>query len=249
MDSDEPINPPAADAPPRPVDAASRAHVQREIAALKARVVREANTAVGMLESACESLFRLDESGARGVVASDDQVDSEEVHIEEDGLRILALFQPYARDFRTINALLRVNADLERIADHATSIAKLTVKLRALGIATFPTALTELGQRVPMLCHALLTSLNNEDPESARSVILADQTIDALNKRLFDECIDGMGTTRESKAAGLLLYRAGRELERVGDLAGAIAEDLIYIGSGAIVRHAERRRLRGKPAR
>jgi phosphate transport system protein len=228
-------------------DAANQAQVQREIAALKARVQKEASTAVGMLESACEALFKLDEPAARGVMVIDDQVDTEEVHIEEEGLRILVLFQPYARDFRTITALLRVNADLERLADHATSIAKLTLKLKALGVAAFPTSLIELGQRVPMQCHALLTSLGSEDAESARSVIRADITIDTLDKRLFDECIAVIGHTHESKAAALLMYRCGRELERVGDLAGAIAEDLIYIAGGAIVRHKEKRRLKGKP--
>lgn len=242
---------PQAEPPMRPVgrgDPASQAHLQREIADLKARLVREAHTAVGMLEAACEALFKLDEEQARKVREADDEVDREEVHIEEEAFRILALYAPYARDFRSITALVRVNADLERVADHATSLAKQTIKLKKLGLTQFPTALVELGQRVPMLCHALLSSLVSEDAEAARGVISRDRTIDTLDKRLFDECVEAIGPTRQSKAAALLLYRCGRELERVGDLAGNIAEDVIYITSGAIVRHEEKKRLKEHPA-
>lgn len=240
-------SPPSGPSPVlRRTDPASQIHLEREIKALLARLVREAHTAVGMIESACDALFKLDEAGARAVMASEDLVDSEEVHIEEEAFRILALFQPYARDFRTITALVRMNADLERIADHATSLAKQTIKLRALGASSFPTSLVELGHRVPVECHALLSSLSTQDVEGARGVIMRDKTIDRLDKRLFDECLDQMTDTRESRAAGLLLYRCGRELERVGDLACSIAEDVIYIVSGEIVRHVEKKRLKAQ---
>lgn len=230
----------------RRTDPASQIHLEREIATLQARLVREAHTAVGMIESACDALFKLDEPGARAVMASEDAVDVEEVHIEEEAFRILALYHPFARDFRTITAFIRMNADLERIADHATSLAKQTIKLKALGASRFPTALVELGQRVPVECHALLSSLSTQDVEGARGVIMRDKTIDRLDKRLFDECLDQMGDSRESRAAGLLMYRCGRELERVGDLAGSIAEDVIYIASGEIVRHVEKKRLKAQ---
>lgn len=221
--------------------------IQREIDDLKARLVREAYTAVGMIESACEALFRLDEAAAKAVMVRDDEVDAEEVHIEEETFRILALLQPYARDFRRLTAILRVNSDLERVADHATSLAKQTIKLKNLGVLRFPTALTELGQRVPMMCHGLLTAMKGENVEAARGVILQDLMIDALDKRLFDESVDAMdlgGGSRAARAAGLLFYRCGRELERVGDLMGNIAEDVIYIVEGGIVRHAEKKRIK-----
>jgi phosphate transport system protein len=131
------------------------------------------------------------------------------------------------------------------VADHAVSLAKLSARIaRFGGVREYPTSLRELGHRVPMLCQLLLRSLVNDDLETARAVLVRDKSIDNLDKRLFDESLDTMGDTRESRALGLLLYRCGRELERVGDLMTNIAEDVIYINTGQIVRHGEKKRLR-----
>ncbi len=230
--------------------AAARVRTAQEIALdgqiklVRAKIIDEATTAIGMLETAIDALFRLDVDRAREIIARDDDVDRSEVEIEEEALRVLALYHPFARDFRKITSMLRINADLERVADHATSIAKQTVKLQPLGVTRFPTALTELGQRVPMLCHTLLTSFVSENVEQCRSVIIKYKAIDSLDKRLFDECLEVMGSDRNSKAAGVLMYRCGRELERVGDLMGNIAEDVIYLVGGHIVRHEEKKRLK-----
>lgn len=218
----------------------------REIMALRERLIHEATLAVGMLELACDALTRLDPATARSVIERDDEIDREEVHIEEQCFRLLALFQPFARDFRTVVSLLRVNADLERVGDHACSIAKQTIKLRDLGAPRLPTALVELAQRVPIVCHTLLRTLQNEDVESARRILAKDVALDLLDKRLFDECVDAIGPTRESRAAGLRMYRCGRELERVGDLMASIAEDVMYLATGSIVRHDEKRRLKAE---
>jgi len=219
------------------------ATLTREIKRLKQRLVQEATFAVGMLETATDALLRLDVESARAVIRRDDEIDREEVIIEEECLRLLALFQPFARDFRTIATLLRVNADLERVGDHATSIAKVTIKLHERGgVPQWPTSLQELTQRVPMLCHALLNSLLSESVEDARAIFEKDKAIDKLDKRLFEECLDAMSEDRDSKASGLLMYRCGRELERVGDLMTNIAEDVVYLVTGSIVRHDKNER-------
>jgi phosphate transport system protein len=212
----------------------------REIQRLKERLVREATLAIGVLEAAIDALLVLDPETARAVMRRDDEIDAEEVHIEEEALRILALHQPFARDFRTVATLLRVNSDLERVGDHAHSIAKLATKLAVLGVPEWPTSLRELTQRVPMLCHALLNTLLQENAEAARTIFDKDRDIDRLDKRVFEESIDLMGDTRDSKARGMLLYRCGRELERVGDLMVNIAEDVVYLVTGSIVRHEKK---------
>lgn len=239
---------PAAPVPitPRPIPVDPT--LSREITLLKDRLVGEAIFAIGMVESAVDALFKLDPNAARAVITRDDEIDREEVRIEEACFRLLALFQPFARDFRTVTTLLKINADLERVGDHATSLAKATVKLQPLGLRQFPVALHELGQRVPMMCHALLKALQSEDAEQARLIFARDQTIDTLDKRLFDECVDLMGPSRESRAAGILCYRCGRELERVGDLMTNIAEDVLYLATGTIVRHEEKKRLKARSA-
>ncbi len=220
--------------------------LQREMELLRQRLVQEASTAIGMLETAVEALFTLDEALARSVVRRDDDVDAEEVAIEESCYRVLALFSPVARDFRTVAMFLKVNADLERIADHATSIAKQSIKLKGLQAGKLPTALTEMAQRVPIICQTLLQALLNTNTEAARNVVMRDTDIDRLDKQLFVECVDMMGSDRESKAIGIICYRCGRELERIGDLMVNIAEDVIYLAGGQIVRHEIKRQLKAQ---
>lgn len=216
----------------------------RRIVQLKRRLMREATHAIAMLESAIEVLWKLDTEGARGVRAEDDQVDREEVEIEQEGFEILALQHVFARDFRMVAFILKVNADVERVADHATGIAKICLRIAknlAPGVVPqWPTALKELGQRVPMMCHELLRAVLDEDVEAARRVVASDEVIDELDRQVFTESIELMkdeGKTDTALAVGLHVARIGRELERVGDLMKNIAEDLIYLGTGQIVRH------------
>ncbi|MCU0688331.1 MAG: phosphate signaling complex protein PhoU [Phycisphaerales bacterium] len=229
-----PLNPSA----PR----ASQISIEREIRTLKEMVMAEAATAVGMVEQAAEALIKGDETMARVVISRDDEIDRDEVHIEEECFRVLALFHPFAKDFRHITMLLKVNSDIERVADHATGISKQVVKLKKLApVPPLPTPLVELAQRVPMTCHALLTALAQESVEQAREVVVKDKTLDSLEKAVFDECVNLMTHDRNTKAAMLHMHRCARELERVGDLMKNIAEDLIYLQSGNIVRHEAKR--------
>ncbi len=213
----------------------------REIGAIKDRLVREASTAVGMVEAALEALWKLDRSAAKEIRRRDAGIDREEVAIESDCLRVLALQGPVAKDLRQITFVLKVNADIERVADHACAIAKVVRKIPEGVTPRWPTALTELGQRVPMVCHALLRTLREEDPEAAKQIVVGDDVIDALHKRLFDETLEMMdGASRTGQILGLLVYRVGRELERIGDLMTNIAEDIVYLKTGQIIRHTKK---------
>jgi phosphate transport system protein len=214
--------------------------IEREIKQLRGMILAEAATAIGMVEQAAEALVNLDENSARNVIGRDDEIDREEVVIEEECFRILALYHPFAKDFRLITTFVKVNADIERVADHATSVAKAAIKLKKLNVRAMPTALVELAQRVPILCHGVLNILATEDASDARELVSKDKAIDNLVKQLFEECVSLMTSERDSKAAGLRMYRCGRELERIGDLMKNIAEDLIYLQSGTIVRHEKR---------
>lgn len=231
-------------------DAASRPQqeitIAREIRGLRDMVMAEAAAAVGMVEQATEALVKRDEASARAVIARDDEIDRDEVRIEEECFRVMALFHPFARDFREITTLIKVNSDIERVADHATSIAKQTIKLRAAGSVNLPTPLIELAQRVPIACHGVLSAMNTGNTQLARELVAKDKSIDSLEKQLFEECIALMTNDRNSKTVCLLIHRCGRELERIGDLMKNIAEDLIYLSSGTIVRH-EAKRIANQP--
>lgn len=233
-----PTTPPGPDGSSRPVPELT---IAREIRRLRDMVMAEAAAAVGMVEQAAEALVRRDEAIARAVIAADDEIDRDEVRIEEECFRVMTLFHPFARDFREITTLIKVNSDIERVADHATSIAKQAIKLKGAGHVNLPTPLVELAQRVPVMCHGVLNAMNTDNVTLARELVAKDKSIDNLEKQLFEECVALMTNDRNSKTACLLIHRCGRELERIGDLMKSISEDLIYLSSGTIVRHEAKR--------
>jgi len=215
--------------------------VEREIRKLKQRLVDEATTAVGMLEAALTALFALDREGAQQIRRRDDIIDQEEVEIEEECFRLISLKQPYGHDFRMIAFILKVNADVERIADNASSIAKIVRQFPEGEAPQWPTAVKELAQRVPMRCHQLLRAVLNEDEWAARELIKTDETIDLIERGLFEETVAMMQQHPDQVRHGLLIVRIGRSLERVGDLLANIAEDVVYLTTGEIVRHSKRK--------
>lgn len=217
----------------------------RSVGELKRRLVQEATSAIAMLEAALDALWKLDGPAAREVRRRDDGIDREEVEIEQECLRLLALQQPFARDFRIVTFILKVNNDVERVADHASSIAKIATRLEGSAGVRWPTALQEMGQRVPAMCHMTMRAVLDEDAELAAKIVGEDKTIDALEKRLFEETEEMMRRDNGTLRAGLLIYRVGRELERIGDLMKNIAEDVIYLATGSIVRHEAKRTAPG----
>lgn len=201
--------------------------------------MREAAVAVAMLEASLHALWKLDVDAAKRVRRSDDRVDQEEVQIELQAYQLMTLEQPVARDFRILAFILKANSDIERVADHATSVAKLIPRFqKPIGAVRWPTALVELGERVPMCCHQLMRAVLEEDAGAARTVVAADETIDRLDQQLFREVVDLIGADPGAVNNGLLMYRISRELERVGDLMASIAEEVVYLVTGEIIRHA-----------
>jgi phosphate transport system protein len=197
-----------------------------------------------MLEAALDALWKLDIEAALAVRIRDDSIDAEEVQIESECYRLLTLQHPLARDFRLLAFILKVNSDVERVADHASGIAKVAGKLDTSTPFRWPTALTDMGQRVPAMCRALLRAMLDEDAKAAAAVAAEDDVIDALDKQLFREVEDLLKREPGAVHNGLLLYRLSRELERVGDLMKNIAEDVIFLNTGSIVRHEAKRAAR-----
>lgn len=221
--------------------------LEKDLQELKKRLVREAVSAVGMLEAALAALWKLDKAAAKEVRRRDDSIDVEEVKIEELALRMMALQQPFARDFRVLAFILKANSSIERVGDHATSIAKVTNRIDRPTPPSWPTALLEMGERVPMMCHATLEALIGENVAAAREVVTSDKLIDGLDRKLFDETLQWMKAHPGEPEIGLMMTRIGRELERVGDLMANIAEDIVYLATGQIIRH-EKRRLKNAVA-
>lgn len=228
--------------PEPPHGPSGQSELQVEIAAVKRRLVRQGTVAIGMLEAAIDALWALDAEVAQHVRDQDNAVDEEEVAIEAACYEVLALTHPVARDFRIVASILKVNHDVERVADHACSIAKSAIRLSKLCIVPrYPMSLRDLAERVPATCHMLLRALMDEDTEIAQEIVAGDKLLDKLDGGVFTELTEQIaGGNEDEAAAGLLMYRVGRDLERVGDLMKNIAEDLVYLETGEIVRHRKR---------
>ncbi|RMH27839.1 MAG: phosphate transport system regulatory protein PhoU [Planctomycetota bacterium] len=209
-----------------------------EVARLNDRLQREAVVAVELVEQAVRALRSCDRALASEVRRRDTEVDREEIRIEEECIRLIALHQPVARDLRSLMIVIKVNADLERIADHATGVAKAVAYLGEAERPAWPRALLDLGERVIPLCHDTVRALGQRDGAAAQSLIGADKTLDRLTKKVVEEVESAIADGSLSRRAGLLAFRASRDLERIGDLCVNICEDIVYADTGRIVRHA-----------
>ena len=174
---------------------------------------------------------------AREVIAADSDVDRMEVELEEDCLKVLALHQPVAVDLRFIVAILKINNDLERIGDCAAKIAQRAKTLASCSEAEHPFDLGEMAQRAWSMVHDSLEALVQTDTARAQRVRAADAEVDAMHHRNWER----LKAAIKRDPAGLDRYIAYRSLsgnlERISDHATNIAEDVVYLLEGAIVRH------------
>ncbi|RMD63002.1 MAG: phosphate transport system regulatory protein PhoU [Planctomycetota bacterium] len=206
---------------------------------LQRTLQREASLAVQQVHEAVQALRELDREKAKAVRRRDDEVDKREVRIEEDCIRLIALHQPVASDLRRVMAAVRINADLERIADHASGVCKSVLHLdEAEAPPVWPAALLEMANRIVPRCRRMQFLLSDPDETSAKALVDEDEALDALTTRAFQEIEQAMVEGTLTHRAGLLAFRALRDLERIGDLCSDICEDLIYLQTGSIVRHS-----------
>jgi len=208
-----------------------------EVEKLKRRVLSLSAMVEERVMQTVRALQERDEEKARLVIESDGEIDAAEVEVEEEGLKILALHQPVAIDLRFITAVLKINNDLERIGDIASNVAKRTRKLCREPKVKVPAELIELGRHVRDMLHDALDALVNLD---------VDKAVEVCER---DDCADDLARTVRTLGQGeavvsvefLPLYvdviLAARNFERIGDLATNIAEDIIYMVRGEIVRH------------
>jgi phosphate transport system protein len=181
----------------------------------------------------CERKF--DEAVA--VIAMDAEVDEREVAIEEECLKMLALHQPVASDLRRIAAVLKINNDLERIADLAVNISQRSQCLASFPEFVVPERVVQMVDLTTQMVRSALDSFVNLDAQAARRIIRLDDTVDQHNREIIDELQTQMQEKPQSVAACLHCFSAVRHVERIADHSVSIAEDVIYLAEGAIVRH------------
>lgn len=174
---------------------------------------------------------------AREVIDGDPEVDRIEVEIEEECLKLLALYQPVATDLREVVAVLKINNDLERIADLAVNIAERAIELAANKPADIPFDLGAMSEKSMEMLRRCLDALVRMDPVLARSVCNDDEAVDEMNHNAARQTRAVIRENPEKLESMSSLMLVARHLERIADLSTNIAEDVIYCCQGVIVRH------------
>ncbi|MGO8689495.1 MAG: phosphate signaling complex protein PhoU [Thermoguttaceae bacterium] len=213
------------------------AHLQREIDHLKKHVLSLCALVEDQVEMALRAVLQRDEALAREVEQRDLDIDHREIEVEEECLKALALYQPVAVDLRLIIATLKINNDLERIGDMAVNIAH---KARAL-IGEPPVELSfDLGamwDKTQAMLRDSIDALVNMDAEQATEVCRRDDEVDQMKYQSRIEIEGQIAQHPDLVRAYLRLLAVSRNLERIADLATNIAEDVVYLVEGRIIRH------------
>ena len=206
---------------------------------LRRRSLRMASEVEDMLAEACEAILDPDRQLALRVIARDNEVDTAEVDVETEVIRLLALYQPVGIDLRTLCTILKVNNDLERIADCAVNIAE---RAKHGALQALAQSNRELKQMYPVVRRALrhaVQAYSANDVELARQVREQEQGIDALYGQIVRTIVAAADSARADLAAWLDLLSVAKNLERAADHATNIAEDVIFLSTGQIIRHSE----------
>lgn len=215
-------------------------HLDREIASLKERLLHMGSLAQKMIELSIKCLVDRDESLIEQVFKHEEEVNHLQIEIDDRGMKLLALMQPMAVDLRFLAATIKINSELERIADQAVNICQNTqflLKQPQLKPLIDIPRMAELARK--MLSDSL-DSLVNRDVELANSVLKEDDKVDALKDQVFRELLTYMISDPGTIQRALSLILISRNLERIGDHATNIAEDVIYMVQGRDVRHPAR---------
>jgi phosphate transport system protein len=212
-------------------------HLQRDLDNLQRDMLTLAGLVEGAVHKAIHALQTRDVALAREVIAGDGQIDSEENHIDEECLKILALHQPVAGDLRLIAAAMLINVDLERIGDLAEEIAERAIHLAEPPLLPIPEKLQRMTDLTTMMLRQALDSYVNLSKRDAQAVMRMDDEVDRFNVEIIQEVIGEMKRSPALIEAGMSMFSAVRQLERIADHATNIAEDVVYLVEGEIVRH------------
>jgi phosphate transport system protein len=212
-------------------------HLQRELDLLRDQLVGQFGVVEQMIQMAVRSLVQRDAEVADRVIQGDEDVDRRDIRIEEECLKLLALHQPVAFDMRWLITVIKVNGELERMADLACNIAERSKALDLFPLFTVPDQMTEMVASVSKMVRTAIDSFVDGDQNKAREVVGSDDVVDELNRKVIDELHTMMKADCEQVVPAVHCFSASRHLERIGDLAENIAEEVIYLIEGDIVRH------------
>jgi phosphate transport system protein len=212
-------------------------HLQRDLDNLQRDLLTLASAVEEAIQKAIKSLQERQPAMARQVIDGDNIIDAEENHVEDECLKMLALHQPVAVDLRRITAAMKINSELERMGDLAEDIAERALHLAQLPPMPLPPKLQRMTDLTTTMVHQSLDAFVNLDAHQARRVCRLDDEVDRYNVEIIAEIIDVMRRSPDLVEPGISFFSAVRHLERIADHATNIAEDVVYLVEGEIIRH------------
>lgn len=212
-------------------------HLNRDLEALEQDLLAQSSIVEGMILRASRAIAEMQSGLLPKLLADEDLVNRGEVRIEEECLKILALHQPVAVDLRRVATVLKINADLERIADLAVNLGERAQSLVQYPSFHFPGRLEEMVDLATSMVRDSLDAFVRLDIDLAREVRLRDDQVDDLNRKVIDDLLEMVRSNTGDIEPVLNYFSASRHIERIADHATNIAEDVIYLVDGEIARH------------
>ena len=208
-----------------------------ELVQLNKKILKMGALVEDRVRKAVSIIHQYDDRVVQSLKVSDYEIDEMELEIEEDCLKILALFQPVASDLRFIICVIKINGEIERIADTAVSIAQRleTINKTQKSLPVDFDYKTMAEKSIQML-KLSLDSLINRDSTMARRVFLLDDEVDQLRNKAYSATKDALRKDASDPGSAINTYLLARHLERIGDRATNIAEEVVYLVEGALIR-------------
>lgn len=211
--------------------------LEEEISKLKKMLFEMATSVEEMIAKSIKALKDRNMIMAEEVIKSDAKINEMEIEIDNQCIKILALYHPEAEDLRTVSMIMKINNDLERIGDHAVNIAEKTIyladKLPVKPLIDIP----RMADKAIRMLQESLDAFVNKDAQLAIDVCKRDDEVDALEPQIVRELVTYMIADPQTIDRSLTIILIAREIERVADLATNIAEDTYYIVSGKSLKH------------
>ncbi len=213
-------------------------HFQKELEKVKKMILSLGAMVEERVRQSWKAIETIDPGIAQQIIRTDHEVDEMEVEIEEECLKIMALHQPVAIDLRFLIAVIKINNDLERIADEAVNIAERVATLDKHRTSKFFFDYEPMAATTEEMLKLSLDALVNMDVDIAFKVVTMDDEVDDIHRQAYGLIRDEMKGHPEQIIFLMNFYLISRHLERIADHATNIAEEVIYLIEGEIVRHA-----------
>jgi phosphate transport system protein len=212
-------------------------HFHEELGRLKAQLLDMSALAEELVALSVQALHERDEERAQEVIRRDHDLDAIEMAVDDACIQLLALQQPMARDLRLITMAMKIANDLERVGDHAVNIAEAVRHLVGQPVAMEFPEIAEMARLATGMLSDALDTFVRGDAGGARDVLRRDDRVDSLHNSVFRILVTHMMEDPRRIGPAMSLFLVSRNLERIGDLATNIAEDVVFLVEGRNIKH------------